>query len=373
MQTRPTRAYIDLNALEHNFLEIKKRLPEEVKILAVVKADAYGHGAIEISKKLETLGCDMLGVALCEEGIELRKAGINSPIIVLSGIYRAQIKDIVRYNLTPVIFDIDQAGDLNHILTGMDKSARVHVKIDTGMGRLGLMPNDISKFFNEIKELKSLKIEGVLSHFTEADKENKLFTKDQFKRFEDVIKTINDMGITPSYRHISNSAAIINFPSSYLNLVRPGIMLYGSHPAEAFRDKIDLLPVMSLTTEIIQLKWVPKNYPISYSRTFITQRDSLIATIPIGYGDGYFRSLSGKADVLVKGKRVPVAGRICMDMTMIDVTNLQAVKVGDKVTIIGRQNGEEITAEELASRAGTISYEIFCSINQRVPRVYIEQ
>lgn len=367
---RPASILIDLGAIEYNFHKIKEKVSAATGILAVVKADAYGHGAVKVSKTLEALGCDMLGVALDEEGIDLRNAGIRLPIIVLSGIYEGQLEEAIYYNLTPVIFDIRLAKELNRIATRAGKKVRVHVKVDTGMGRLGLLAHEIPPFFKELKELQNLEIEGVMSHFAEADEGDKGFSKEQIKRFDEAIMTINALGLDPPLKHIANSAAIIDLPSSHINLVRPGIMLYGSYPSKEFKNKIDLKPVMSLKTRISHIKWLPKGFPVSYGRTFVTERKSLIATIPVGYGDGYLRHLSGKASALIKGRRVPVIGRICMDLTMLDVTGLPGTKAGDEVILLGKDRDEEIAAEELADMAGTIPYEIFCSLNQRIPRVY---
>lgn len=371
MTKRPTRILIDLGAIEHNYFKIREKVPLDTRMLAVVKADAYGHGAVEVSRTLEALGCDMLGVALCEEGIELRNAGICLPVIVLSGVYKGQWKEIIEHNLTPVLFDIDLAHDLNDLSLRFNKKVKIHVKIDTGMGRLGLLPYEIAAFFKELNTLRGIELEGVLSHFAEADEEDKEFSKEQIKRFEEAIRLIESSGINIPMKHIANSAGIVSLPSSGFNLVRPGIMLYGSYPAEDFKSRIDLSPAMKLLTRIEHLKSVPKGFPVSYGRTFVTDRKSLIATIPIGYGDGYLRSFSGKADVLVKGKRAPVIGRVCMDLTMVDVTDIPDVKMGDDVVLMGKDGNEEITAEELANYAGTIPYEIYCSFNQRVPREYV--
>lgn len=368
---RPTRILIDLGAIEHNYFKIRETVPLDTRILAVVKADAYGHGAIEVSKTLEALGCDMLGVALCEEGMELRNAGICLPIVILSGVYKGQLDEVVEYNLTPVLFDSELARDLNNTALQLNKKIKVHVKIDTGMGRLGLLEHEISVFFDKLRKLQNIELEGVLSHFAEADEENKGFSEEQIRRFREAIGKIESSGTNIPMKHIANSAGIVSLPSSVFNLVRPGIMLYGSYPAEDFKSKIDLLPAMNLSTRIEHLKSVPKGFSVSYGRTFVTNRKSLIATIPVGYGDGYLRSFSGKADVIVKGKRVPVIGRVCMDLTMVDVTDIPDVKVGDGVVLLGKDNNEEITAEELANYAGTIPYEIYCAINQRVPRTYV--
>ncbi len=368
---RPTFAIIDTGAVKSNFIRLRKIISTGVKMLSVVKANAYGHGAVEITKTLEDTGCDFFGVALCEEGIELREAGIKSRIIVLGGVYAHQIGDIINYDLTPVIFDIKTARLINNALKKRGQDLKVHVKIDTGMGRLGLLPDQVESFFKELKALKNLHVEGILSHFAEADEENRGFSKKQLSIFLNSIDSIRRLGFDPGFIHIANSAALVNNSLSHFNLVRPGIMLYGAYPARHMMGKIKLKPAMRLVTKIVQVKKVPKGFSVSYGRKYVTKEEGTIATIPIGYGDGYPRRLSNKGEVLVRGKRAKVAGVVCMDITMLDVTNIKGVKEGDEVIIIGKQGRDEITVDEIAEKADTIPYEIFCGITGRVPRVYI--
>ncbi|HBR16129.1 MAG: alanine racemase [Deltaproteobacteria bacterium RIFCSPLOWO2_12_FULL_43_16] len=367
---RPTFAIIDRVAIRSNFLQIKKNVDKGVDILAVVKANAYGHGAVETAKTLEQSGCRFFGVAICEEGVELRKAGIKSSIIVLGGVYPNQTREIIKYNLTPVIFDGETARILNNFLKKADKKIKVHIKIDTGMGRLGLLPEEIEPFFNKLKGLANLEVEGILSHFAEADEEDKGFSKKQLAIFLKAIKVIQRLGFKPRFQHIANSAALLEYNPSHFNMVRPGIMLYGAYPALRMKEQIRLKPVMRLVTNIVQLKDMPKGFSVSYGRKYVAKKRSIIAAIPIGYGDGYPRSLSGKGEVLVRGKRVRVAGTICMDITMLDVTHIKGVSVGDEAVIIGKQGNDEIKVDELAEKAGTIPYEILCGITSRIPRVY---
>ncbi len=357
--------------LEDVIREIRRRLPRGVGILAVVKADAYGHGGVAVSRRLESLGCDLLGVALCEEGIELREAGIRVPILVLSGFFESQVEILTRFDLTPVVFDTAHLHLLNR--TGEREGRRIgfHLKVDTGMGRLGLLPGEVPSFIAELRSCHHVYLQGVLSHLAEAEDEEGLFSREQLERFEGVIGEIRKGGFNPRYIHIANSAAIFTLPSAMYNLVRPGIMLYGSYPSESLRRRVDLRPLMRLTTRILQVKRVGKGTPISYGREFVTERESLIGVIPIGYGDGFPRSLSNRGWVLVRGRRVPVVGRVCMDLTMIDLTDLGEVGVDEEVVVIGRQGDEEITIEEFSGLSGTISYEAFCRIGSRVPREYI--
>jgi len=372
---RPTVAEVDLDAVGFNYRELRKKVGDTVKILAVVKADGYGHGAVVMSKELIDLGADMLGVAICEEGIALRMAGIRAPIIVLNGTFRTQINQTVEYDLTPVIFDPCTAQRLSNEGKRLNKRIKIHVKIDTGMGRLGILPEDIEPFFIELRCMENLEVEGILSHLSTANREipeDRDFVSLQLQRFEDALKKIRILGLSPLLRHIANSAATIDLLPSPCNLVRPGLMLYGVHPSSRFAQKIRLKPVMSLKTEIVQIKRVRSGFDVSYGRTFVTQRDSSIATIPIGYADGYSRLLSNRGFALIRGERVPVVGTVCMDMTMLDVTEVPNTDVGDEVVLMGRQGDDEISAYDIAERISTIPYEVLCGVSKRVPRVYLK-
>lgn len=371
LERRPTLVIIDRAAIKSNYFELKKIIAKDVDILAVVKANAYGHGAVEVAKTLEHAGCNFFGVALCEEGIELREAGVKSPIIILGGIYPNQIRDVIEYDLTPVIFDIEMARIIDSLAGKTGKRIKVHIKIDTGMGRLGLLPYQATQFFKSLKGLTNLNVDGILSHFAEADEEDKEFSIEQLNVFLKIINVVKDIGFKPGLIHIANSAATVEHADSHFNLVRPGIMLYGAYPAGHMIEKIDLKPAMRLVTQIVHIKQAPKGFSVSYGRKYITKKDSIIAAIPIGYGDGYPRSLSNKGEVLIKGQRAKVAGAICMDITMLDVTHIKGVEQGDEAVLIGKQGDDNITVDELAEKAGTISYEILCGITNRVPRVYI--
>jgi len=370
LSTRPTRAIIHRDAIAHNYREIQALLSPKAEVMAVVKADAYGHGAPAVAAELSALGCPAFAVALASEGAVLRESGITAPIIVLGGIFHEDCHIIFRDNLTPVIHNLESALLIQRLAEAEGLIKDVHLKIDTGMARIGIRPSDIPSFFKRLTCLKNIRLEGLLSHFVEADVPGSPFTTSQLKAFKEAAELAARLGFDVKYLHMANSAAIARMKEAHFDLVRPGIMLYGSYPAPDLTEKIRLKPVMELKTEVLQLKCLPAGSPVSYGRTFVTERDSLIATLPVGYGDGLPRSLSGKGDVLIKGARAPIIGLICMDLTVCDVTDIKGVQPGDEVTIIGRDGDEEIRAEELAKKTGTISYEIFCNISKRVPRVY---
>jgi len=366
---RPTVGEVDLGALEFNYRQIRKRIPSGVKLLAVVKADAYGHGAIPVSLRLEKSGVEYLGVAIPEEGVELRKGGVKAPILVLGGIFGAEVDQIFRFRLTPVIFRKDSLKILSREAEKRGRRVKVHLKVDTGMGRLGVPLNLWPDFLKEVRRFPRIDIEGILSHFSMMDEERD-FTQDQWRAFQRAVATAQELGISSQYLHMASSATLTAFPAYSAKLVRPGIMLYGSYPSPAFQSLVQLKPVMTLKTRIHFLKRVPPGTRISYGGTFTTKRESLIATLPIGYADGYSRHLSNHGEVLIHGKRAPVVGKVCMDFIMVDVTDIPRVSVGDEVILMGKQGREQITPEEIAEKINSISYEVLCSIGKRVPRIY---
>ncbi len=365
-----TKTEVDLGALAYNYHQLRQLAPPSVKFLAVVKADAYGHGAIPVSKKMEELGTDFLGVATVKEGVELRNGGIKKPILVLSGIYQEDAEEVLDYQLTPMVYRLEIAEALSAAARKKGKKIPVHIKVDTGMGRIGVFFEEAPVFANRMRRFGNLEIEGVASHFSTADEGNSSFTEEQLKRFSRTIEEMKKLDIDPPFCHIANSAALVNLPAAYFTLVRPGIMLYGSYPSPSLKTKVSLRQVMSWKSRIADLKKVPVGYPISYGRTFVTERPSFIAAIPVGYADGYNRLLSNRGEVLIKGRRAPVVGRVCMDWTMVDVTAIPGVEVGDEVVLMGSQSGQEITPEEMGEWIGTISYEILCSVGKRVQRIY---
>src|SRR4030043_161534 len=368
---RPTIAEIDVKALAFNYRQIKRHIPKGVSILAVVKADAYGHGALPVSLKLEKLGVEYLGVAIPEEGVELRKGGVKAPILVLGGIFGGEVDQIFRFRLTPVVFRRDSLKLLSREAERRRRKVKVHLKVDTGMGRLGVPLNLWPDFLNEVKRSPKVEIEGILSHFSMTDEERD-FTQNQWKAFQQALGIALAMGISFQYLHIARSATLVAFPAYSARLVRPGIMLYGSYPSPVFKALITLKPVMTLKTRIHFLKSVPPGTRISYGGTFATQRKSLIATLPIGYADGNSRHLSNHGEGLIHGKRAPIVGKVCMDFIMVDATDIPRVSVGDEVILMGKQGKEQITAEEIEEKSNSVSYEVLCAIGKRVPRIYKE-
>ena len=368
---RPVWAEINLDNLKKNYKAVRKIIGKR-KLIAVVKSNAYGHGSVEIAKELENLGADYLAVRNLEEGIELRSEGIEKPILIMGYVFPKQVNYVVEFSLTPTILSFDFAEELQRFLETYGEKIKVHIKIDTGMGRLGIPYKDAVEFIKEVKKLKNIEIEGLYSHFSTADEEDKSFTEEQFKRFMYAVDKLEKEGIEIPLKHIGNSATVIDLPKFSLDGVRVGIMLYGLRPSSFVRE-IKLHPVMSIRAKIVFIKRVDKGTPISYGRKFYTKRESIIATIPMGYSDGYPRALTNIGEVIVRGKRVKVAGRVCMGKFMIDVTDIPDLKVGDEVTIIGRDGEEEITATEIAKKLDTINYEIVSRISRSVPRVYIKE
>jgi len=375
MDSRPTLAEIDLAALRHNYFEIRRTDPRSCGILAVVKADAYGHGFMDVSRELELLDVTAFGVAFLAEGIQLRKAGIDRPVLLLGGIYPGQERKCVGYGLSTVVFTLEQARALDAAAGKLFRKARVHLKVDTGMGRLGIHHREAPRFLAELRGLRNLELEGIISHFASADElgeDGRRFTEKQSENFSGVLESARREGFLPRYIHLANSAAAFSLELPFCNLVRPGIALYGALPSPDFEGKMDLRPVMRLASRIAMLKWVEPGTSISYARTFVSGRKTLVASVPGGYADGYCRALSNRGEALVRGMRARVAGTVCMDWIMLDVTDIPGAAVGDEVTLLGSDgSGNRIRAEELAERAGTISYEIFCGISKRVPRAYL--
>jgi len=368
--SRPTAALINLAALEHNFKEVTRHI-EGRRILAVVKAQAYGHGSVPVSRHLLGLGANMLGVALIEEGQELRACGINAPILVMGPLFPKQAESVVAFHLTPVVYSVPFARAVSQAALRLKTKIAVHVKIDTGMGRIGIPPEEALAFILELRNLDGIELQGLMTHFADADLADKEFASKQMDRFNNLVQELDTRRISIPFRHAANSAAILDFKRALFTMVRPGLMLYGYNPLEKGQERTVLKPALSLVTRIAFLKKTPAGSPISYGRTFVTRRESLIATLPIGYADGFNRELSNKGEGLVRGKRVPVVGRVCMDMCMIDVTEVPGVTEGDAVVLIGEQAGQHITADDIAEKTGTISYEVLCGISTRVPRIYL--
>jgi alanine racemase len=375
MEYKVTRTWAEINLdnIAHNVKEIQRLVGKRTEIMAVVKADAYGHGVLETVSTLIENGASRLAVSMIDEAIQLRKIGIDVPILVLSHTNPERADELIKYQITQTVYSHDMAKVLSDEALRQGTRAKVHIKIDTGMGRVGFPPGySAVKAVVEIQKLPGIIIEGIFSHFASADEKDSSYTMHQMELFESIISELNRIGILIPIRHISNSAAILQYPEFSMELVRPGIILYGIYPSEEVgKDKADLKPAMTLKTNIAMVKWVEAGTAISYGRKFTTTRRSLIATLPVGYADGYSRLLTGKSRVLVNGQFAPVVGSICMDQCMIDITGIEGdVKTGDEAVLLGRQGDREITAQELADHIGTIPYEITCIIGKRVPRVY---
>jgi len=368
-------AEINLDNIAYNVRQIKRRIGKMTEIMAVVKADAYGHGVIETVPTLLENGVSRLAVSMLDEAIQLRELGIKVPILVLSYTDPVRAEEIIRYNITQTVFSHDLPRALSKAAVKMGKEARIHIKIDTGMTRVGFKPGyEAVKDVVQISSLPGIVIEGLFSHFSSADEDDPGYTMMQYERFESIVNELNRIGIIIPVKHISNSAAILQYPNLDLQMVRPGIILYGLYPSEQLKKTaIDLKPAMELKANVILVKDVEANVPVSYGRTYVTKRKTTIATLPIGYADGYSRLLSNRGRVLINGEYAPVIGNICMDQCMVDVTDIkQSVKTGDEAVLIGSQGGKSITADEIANLTNTINYEVVCLIGKRIPRVYIK-
>jgi alanine racemase len=363
---------IDLSALRHNFQAIKKVIGSAVKIMAVVKADAYGHGMIPVAGELSRLDTAAFGVAEVWEGTALRRAGIKEDIVVFLGCRPGETAEVVSSGLSPVVFEKQTIDELSRRSLAVGRRTGVHLKIDTGMGRLGITAAEAVPFLRHLKELEGIYLAGIMSHPPMADNEDPTLTREQNKIFAGIVESSQEI-IPESAAHIANSAALIRFPELRWNMVRPGLALYGCYPADDFGKLIALKPVMSFKTRVIQVRETAEGCGVSYDHKFITSRPSRLAALPIGYHNGYLRGLSNRGQVLVQGCRAPVVGRVCMNITMIDVTDIPGVAVNDEVVVMGRQGSEEIRAEELAEWLGTINYEILCLLGNNNQRHYINK
>ncbi|MBP6963456.1 MAG: alanine racemase [Armatimonadetes bacterium] len=366
---RPTHAEINLSAIEFNLAQVREIVEPGVRICPAVKADAYGHGAVQVSRLLVEAGVEMLGVAFVEEAVELRDAGIGVPILLLQPAFAEQIPEIVRHDLAPTVCDIEFARELSRRASG--KPVKVHLKVDTGMGRVGIQPEDTPAFAAELAGLPGVELEGIFTHFPTADEEDLSFTHQQIWEFARIIEAVQAEGVHIPLRHAANSAGLLNCPNSCFNMVRPGIMLYGLYDSPFVSREVELRQALTLKSRIAFLKELPPGRTVGYGRTYTTTRRTIVATIPIGYADGYNRRLSNRGHALVRGARVPIIGRVCMDQIMLDVTDVPGASVGDEVVLYGRQGDQEISMEETEEIVGTISYEIVCAISRRVPRVYV--
>ena len=360
-----TYAEISLSAIKHNIGEIRRLLAPGVKFMAVVKANAYGHGSVAISRSAVEAGADSLAVANLKEALEIREAGVVSPILILTESPTSVMDEIVQYDLCQTIYSFSEARALSEEAQKRKKTVRVHVKVDTGMGRVGVPPSEAVAFITKVSSLPGIKLEGVFTHFAKAEDPNDNFTVDQFDRFKQVITKIKHV----PFRHSANSAAVLYHPETHLDMVRVGLMMYGLYPAGSSRRLIDLKPALFFKSRVTYTKRIPAGTPLSYGCTYVAPSETKIATIPVGYADGFSRRLSNRGQVIIRGKRYPVVGRVTMDLTMVNVGD-SGVEVGDEVVLIGEQNGQAISADEVAGLEDTISYEVVCGIGKRVPRIY---
>lgn len=371
MEHYRVKALIDLDAIYGNIERTKEKLSPGTRLLAVIKANAYGHGAVAVSKVLDPLA-DMYGVAVVEEGIELRKSGCDKPILILGTVPAEQYKDALAYHITPTLYTYDMAVEYRKEARRQNCTGKAHIKLDTGMGRIGFLPNEESiDVIEKICRLSDIEIEGCFTHMARADEKEREATKKQFETYLWFTEELKKRGITFKIQHLANSASIMGYSELHMDMVRSGISTYGIYPSDEV-DKSNLLlkPAMSIKARISYIKTLPAGSPVSYGGTYVTKEDVRVATVPVGYADGYPRALSGKADVLVHGRRAPVIGRVCMDQFMVDVTKIKDVSAGDWITLMGKEGEEEITVEELSYMAGSFPYEFVCGISLRVPREY---
>lgn len=373
MALSPNSIKIDLSSLGYNLNQVKKLIDPETKIMGIVKSDAYGHGLVEASRALEGQGIHFLGVAHIQEALELRRNGVRTPIAILCGIRPGEdSREIVEKELIPAVFDFTTMELLHREAERSGKKVRIHVKIDTGMGRLGISPEEAVPFMQKIREYPGLHLEALMSHLSSAEEPDRNFTLDQIRKFQRAVDAGRSLGFELPLNHLANSAGIMSYKESHFEMVRPGIMLYGGLPSTDFHPPLRLKPVMSLRGEVMQVREMPDQTPVSYGRRYYTKGPKKIAVVSAGYGDGYPRILSNRGNVLIEGKRVPIVGTICMNMFMCDITGMEDVAAGNEVVLLGSQSDEVITADDLAGWSDTISYEIFCSVGQINTREYIQ-
>ncbi len=374
-QTRPVWAEINLDNLAHNIREVRRVTKDSALVTAVVKADAYGHGAVTASKVFLENGADRLAVATLSEAIELRQNHIDAPILVLGYTPIYQVEDVIKYNIIQTIYNYEQAKAISDYSKANNAICKVHIKIDTGMVRIGFYDKEEAvEEISRINKLPNIELEGIFTHFAVADEEDKEKTMKQLEKFNWITNKLENKGIHISIKHVSNSAAIIDLPEYSLNMVRAGIMLYGLYPSpDVNKERVHLKPAMTLKAKVSNVKEVEPGVGISYGHIFVTERKTRVGTLPLGYADGYTRMLTGKAEASLKGNRVPIIGKICMDQCMIDVTEIEDVKIGDEVILFGDGQNNTPHIDEIAKKLDTINYEIVCMMSRRVPRVYTKR
>lgn len=371
----PQRVYaeINLDAICQNIKNAMNKVGEDTKIMAIIKTDAYGHGAVPVAKALSEIGTYAFGVATVEEAVELRRNKIQNPILILGYVFPCDYEKLINYDIMHAVFQYETAKELSDVASKLGKTVKIHIKLDTGMGRIGFQTTDESLAeIKKISELPNVEINGIFTHFACADEKDKSSCNNQKKKYLDFIKKTDEAGINIPIKHMCNSAGIIEFDNTFLNMARSGIMTYGLYPSnEVDKSKLELHPAMQIKSHVAYVKNVGKGFTVSYGSTFTSEHDMEIATIPVGYGDGYPRSLSNKGRVIINGKFANIVGRVCMDQFMVDVTGLGAHQ-GDEVTIVGKDGNGFISVEDVADNAYSFNYEFCCGVNMRVPRVYIK-
>lgn len=372
----PQRIYaeINLDAICQNIKNAMQKVGKDTKIMAIIKTDAYGHGAVPVAKALNEIGCYAFGVATAKEAVVLRKNEIKNPILILGYVFPDDYNDLINYDIMHAVFQYETAKELSDKAKELNKTAKIHIKLDTGMGRIGMQPvKESLEEIIKISKLPNLEINGIFTHFACADQEDKTSCNNQKQKYIDFIKALDKAGIDIPIKHMCNSAGIIEFDSDFMNMVRSGIITYGLYPSnEVDKSRLELHPALQLKSHIAFLKEVDKDFTVSYGSTFTSKGKMRIATIPVGYGDGYPRSLSNKGRVLINGKFANIIGRVCMDQLMVDVTDIPQAEQGGEVTLVGRDGDNFISVEDVADNAYSFNYEFCCGINRRVPRVYIK-
>ncbi len=366
------QARVNLDAIYNNLENTRRKLNKDTKLMAIIKADGYGHGAIPIAWTVDSI-VDAYGVAIIEEAVELREAGVTKPILILGHTSVEEFAQVIQYDIIQTVYNTQMAEELSQVALSMNKNVKVHLKLDTGMSRIGFKDNDDSvEQIRKISSLPGIEITGLFTHFASADMKDKTSAINQYKRYETFVKKLEQVGVYPEVKHVSNSAAIVDLPDTYLNMVRSGITTYGLYPSEEVKkENLVLYPAMELLSKVIHVKEVEPGTGIGYGSTYVAKDKIRVATIPVGYADGYPRALSNKGYVLIRGKKAPILGRICMDQFMVDVTKIPETKYGDDVVLVGTDGDEKITVEELADMAYSFNYEFVCDISKRVPRVYV--
>ncbi len=370
VEMRPTVAVVDLDAIRFNVRQVLKKV-RLARVMAVVKANAYGHGMVEVAKTALDTGADYLAVALVEEGLQLREAGILEPTLVFGGFFPDQAELFVKYNLDATLYTSENAAALTKAAQLFGRPARVHVKVDTGMGRVGVPWEQAADFVAEVAQNPNLELVGMYTHFATSDERDKTFANLQLERFRLVLKQVESRGISIPIKHAANSGAILDMPESYFDMVRPGIMMYGYYPSFETTESVRLKPAMAFRSKVLFVKEVEKGTSVSYGRKFVASHKTTIATIPVGYADGYNRLLTNQGEVLIRGKKYPVAGRVCMDQILIDLGPHAPVRVGDEVLLFGQTPEGEVSVYDICRKLDTIPYEVTCWVSGRVPRIYV--